>query len=98
MRTAAKTQAKASRATPTGKPQQDVNADKMSKSDYDKLRNRLKNAPDSVVKAWGEVESLALTNPKRAALFDAILGVRKGDFSQVLIIIEKEWTRTSGLE
>ena len=98
MRTAAKTQAKASQATPQGKPQQGVNDDKMSKSDYDKLRNRLKNAPDTVVKAWHEVESLASTNPKRQTLFDAILGVRKGDFSQVLIIIEKEWTRSSGLE
>ena len=95
MRTAAKT--KAVDESNRKSKQSDANgAGGLSKKEYDDLRYRLKNAPEEVVNAWSEVEKLSKTNPKRQELFDAIMNVRKGCFSEVLIIIEKSWTKSSG--
>ena len=68
----------------------------LTKKEYDDLRYRLKNAPEEIVNAWSEVEKLSKTNPKRQELFDAIMNVRKGCFSDVMLIITKSWSRTSG--
>ena len=63
----------------------------------DKFRYNKQKAPEKVQEAWQKADKLPKHDPKRADLFEAILNAHKGNYEAVLLLIEKKWSRETGM-
>ena len=87
IRTAAKTRAKGGRPPLT---------DELTRVERNQFDHRRRNAPEAVQKEWDRLKALPPNHPQRKSLFDAVCNVVKGDYSQCELIINFQYTQTSG--
>ena len=66
-----------------------------SKQDLDRFGDRLRRSPDDIKEAWTNVQNLK-TDPSREKLFDLIMNVKKGDYSNCYFELSNSLYRENG--
>ena len=69
---------------------------KRSKGEYNALAYAVKHAPEDIKDGWAKVKDLHKGNPSREELFDALVKVKKGDYTSCRFVMEKKVRKTQG--